>query len=129
MRMKLMTKAIKAKFERVGTQEGATDPLAILKLFDPCGRWTYYATEYNAEDRVLWGYCVSALEPDYDEWGHSDLGEIEATRNRFGLHMERDLWFRPMPISEILGPEDRGYRPEWAFKNLQQPQAQAQVEG
>ena len=102
MRMKLMTKAIKAKFERVGTQEGATDPLAILKLFDPCGRWTYYATEYNAEDRVLWGYCVSAHGPDCDEWGYSDLEEIEATKNRLGLHMERDLYFRPCPVSVCI---------------------------
>jgi hypothetical protein len=63
------------------------------KLFDPYGRWTLYVTEYDPDEGRLFGFCRSALGPDCDELGYADLNEIMATRNRFGLGMERDKWW------------------------------------
>lgn len=60
-----------------------------------------FATEYEPEDRVLYGFCVSPLGPDCDEWGYTSLDEIEATKNRFGLYMERDKYFQPARASEV----------------------------
>lgn len=52
--MKLLTKAIEAKIPKIGSQGG--DPRVYVKFFDPCGRYTYYATEYNPEERLLYGF-------------------------------------------------------------------------
>ncbi|MEW6555059.1 MAG: DUF2958 domain-containing protein [Actinomycetota bacterium] len=96
-----MTKEIERRIPALGGQAAEGDPIVHLKLFDPCGRWTYYATEYDPEQRMLYGYCISAFGGDYDEWGYASLYEIEAVRNRFGLGIERDLWFKPCHISEL----------------------------
>jgi hypothetical protein len=100
--MKLMTKKIEKRFEQVGSQENEIDPLVILKLFDPCGRYTYYATEFNKEDNVLFGFCVSPLGSDCDEWGSTSLDEIKSVKNRMGLGIERDLYFKEQRIKSVL---------------------------
>lgn len=81
------------------------DPLVLVKLFDPCGRWTLYVTEYDPEDRLLYGFCRSPLGPDCDEYGYSSLDEIEETMNRLGLQMERDLYWMPVPLSKVQSGE------------------------
>ena len=86
----------------MGNQSNEADPIVILKLFDPCGRWTYYVTEYKPKTKEIYGYCISGLGSDCDEWGYADLNEIEKVVNVLGLHMERDRYFNEMPISKIL---------------------------
>jgi hypothetical protein len=99
--MKLMTKDLEKKFAKVGSQRECDDPTVVAKFFDPCGRWTYFATEFYPEDRTIFGYCVSPLGDDCDEWGYASLDEIEATKNGLGLGMERDLYFDPKKASEV----------------------------
>jgi hypothetical protein len=82
-----------------------------VKLFDPCGRYTLYvfeAEEVPAEetmdgrpDLFLYGYCVSPLGEDCDEWGYASLNEIAGTKNRFGLGIERDLHFGGLTRAQI----------------------------
>lgn len=95
--MKLMTKAaarvLPRRHELPEQLESAHVP---LKLFDPCGRWTYYAVAFDPETRHLYGYCRSPLGEDCDEWGTTSLDEVERTRNRFGLGMERDVHWDPL---------------------------------
>ena len=81
------------------------DPIVLVKFFDPCGRWTLYVTEYDPIDRLLFGWCRSPLGPDCDEYGYSSLDEIEATTNRLGLGMERDLHWTPAPLSKVTNGE------------------------
>ena len=80
------------------------DPLCRVKLFLPGSRWTYYvcaATEYEGIDGpVLTGYCVSALDERFDEFGDQGLAEIASVR-LLGLPPERDLHFEPVPLSEV----------------------------
>ena len=77
------------------------DPLVLVKWFDPCGRWTYYVVEYDPEERLVFGFCRSPLGGDLDELGYASLDEIRATRNRMGLPMERDLHWKPVPLSKV----------------------------
>jgi hypothetical protein len=37
-----------------------------------------------------------------EEWGYSLLSEIAGARGALGLPVERDLWFQPGPIDEVL---------------------------
>ena len=79
----------------LGSQERLGDQAkVIVKYFFPAGRYTFYVTEGKAEgtDVRLYGYCVSALSEDCDEWGCAMLSELQSLRVR-GLTMERDLHF------------------------------------
>ena len=75
--------------------------VAHIKAFDPCGRGTWYACEFNSEEGLFFGYVVSPLGPDCDEWGYFDKHELEHVRNRLGLPLERDVWWKPAPIPEL----------------------------
>ncbi len=39
--MELITKEIKATLPPLYSQENVPDPVAVVKLFDPCGRYTF----------------------------------------------------------------------------------------
>lgn len=108
--MMMLTKENKATagLYPIGSQsekgDGAT---AWLKFFDPCGRYTFYVTEAQEDeyehgwDWTFFGWCVSALGEDCDEWGLNTLGEIQKVRGSFGLGIERDRGFHPQTIKEI----------------------------
>lgn len=98
--MKLLTKEIAKKLPPLNAQEGEFDPIVYLKLFFPFGRYTFYATEFDGEDQ-LFGYCISALGPDCDEWGYASLSELESIRQG-PFTMERDRYFKPRPLSEMV---------------------------
>lgn len=102
--MKLLTKEIEKTLPALyaGEDTPLHEKVAYLKVFDPTGRLTYYATEYDPTEKLFFGYMVSPLGEDCDEWGYSSLDEFEALKGRFGLGLERDLYFRPQKIGEIF---------------------------
>lgn len=94
--MKLLTKALRKRFELVGRQEESPDPIVICKFFDPTGSWTWYATEFDGDD-TFFGYVVGFEK----ELGYFSLSELSQVRGRFGLGIERDLHFGECKLSEI----------------------------
>lgn len=101
--MKLMTEEVKRKLPPMGSQESKapTEVMVTVKFFDPCGRFTFYATEYDGEDSVF-GYCVSPLGPDCDELGYASVSELQAVRGRLGLGIERDIHWTPKTLAEVM---------------------------
>jgi hypothetical protein len=99
--MKLMTKALEKRFAEVGCQENVKDPIVIAHFFNPAGAGDWYATEYHPKDRVFFGY-VSIFRDWNDEWGYTSLDELQAYIGRFGLGIERDLYWTEKPISEVI---------------------------
>lgn len=97
--MQLLTKALQDRFAEVGSQGHLDDPLIIAKFFNPCGRGTWYATEYNPEDKIFFGY-VTGL--GFDEWGCFSLVEMESVKLPFGLGIERDLYFGEKRFSSVI---------------------------
>lgn len=74
------------------SQEGKGDSARVVaKFFFPAGRYTFFATEGEEQDGdvLLFGYCVSPLGPDCDEWGYTSLAELQSVCVR-GLRIERD---------------------------------------
>lgn len=98
--MKLLTRQLEKRFAKVGRQEGKRDPLVIAKFFDPTGPATWYATEYDADRRMFFGY-VSIFGDWNNEWGSFSLSELETLKGHFGLGIERDLYFTEKPISQL----------------------------
>lgn len=94
--MKLMTKAIEKLLPRTGATDGKkpSETRVPLKLFDPCGRLTFFCTEWDGED-IMFGYMISPLGSDCDEFGYSSLKELSEVRNRLGLGIERDIHWDP----------------------------------
>lgn len=96
-----MTKELEKRFAEVGRQEDVKDPVVIAKFFNPCGAGTWYATEYDPERRVFFGYA-SIFGDHNDEWGTFSLEELTEYRGRFGCGIERDLYFKEQPISRVI---------------------------
>lgn len=99
--MKLLTKEILARFKKVGSQEHSEDPIVICKFFNPSGAGTWYATEYNEDEKIFFGY-VSIFGDENDEWGYFTLAELEAYKGNFGLGIERDIYSKEKPISNYI---------------------------
>ena len=50
----LLTKALREQLPPLyGQVEKADDAIAYVKFFDPCRSWTWYATEFDGEDRFF----------------------------------------------------------------------------
>ena len=71
--------------------------VAKVKLFDPTGSWTWYVVAYDPKTRTAWG-LVDGFEK---EWGPFSMEELIAVRGRFGLPIERDLYWEPRPLSAL----------------------------
>ena len=99
--MKLLTKELLARFAKLGRQEDSSDPIVVAKFFNPAGAGTWYATAYDPESREFFGF-VSIFGDWNDEWGSFSLTELESYRGKFGLGIERDLYFGEQRISEVV---------------------------
>jgi hypothetical protein len=66
----------------------------VVKYFFPAGCYTFYVTEgeNDSGDVRMFGYCISSLGDDCDEWSYVMLSELQSLRVR-GLTMERDRHF------------------------------------
>lgn len=98
--MQLLTKELLKRFEKVGRQEDSADPIVVAKFFNPTGAGTWYATEYDPESKEFFGY-VSIFGDWNDEWGSFSLEELQNYTGKFGLGIERDLYFDEKRISEV----------------------------
>jgi hypothetical protein len=110
--MQLLTASLAEAFRRFPLHsqdakgEGA---LVVCKFFDPCGRYTFFVTEgepvsdhrgpvLTEDGEPEWdffGYCLSPLGEDCDEWGYVTLSELRSVRGHLGLGIERDLAVLP----------------------------------
>lgn len=106
--MKLLTQEILNKFKKQGdtSTKDPKDVKVIAKFFNPTGIGTWYATEYDPDERMFFGF-VSLFNDHNDELGSFSLDELESFRGRFGLGIERDKYFGDHTLDEIL----KGARP------------------
>jgi len=99
--MRLLTKELEKRFAEVGSQEEVEDPVIIAKFFNPAGRGTWYATEYDPTRKIFFGY-VSIFGDYNDEWGSFSLAELESYTSPFGTGIERDLYWTERKASSVI---------------------------
>ena len=118
--MELLSEEIKKSLPALYSQESSPSPVAYAKLFIPDAGWTWFVTEGSEEDGdwLLFGYVIG-IE---GEWGYFLLSEVEGIRGPLGLPVERDLWFQPGPIDDVLRRE----RPITATTNAAERGSSAQ---
>jgi hypothetical protein len=95
--MKMLTKEIEKRLPPLDANETVEDPIIQVKFFTPWTNWTWYGLEYDPEQRLFFGY-VEGLE---NELGYFSLDELESVQGPFGLKIERDMYFKPCPLSKI----------------------------
>jgi len=84
--MKLLTVELMEKLNKAG----ADGIVPLCKLFAPWGAGTWLIT--GIEHGILYGFADLGM--GCVEWGSiGTLGELEAIRGRFGLKIERDLFW------------------------------------
>ena len=105
MRIKLVPMELQARIPHLYAQEKLSDPVAVLRLFDPCSRFSFYVFEGCRKpdgDLKLFGYIRSHVGPDCDGFGETSLRELESIPG-LGLGLARDPLFRSARLSEIRG--------------------------
>lgn len=95
--MKLMTEDLAKTIPGMYKTEELTNPLVQCKFFLPGTQWTWYVTEYDGED-VCFGFVVG----DYPELGYFTISELESVSGPLALRVERDRFFRPVPLKQIM---------------------------
>ncbi len=94
--MRLMTKEMRKKIPPLYSQEKVKDPIVHAKFFTPDSSWTWYVTEFDGKD-TFFGYVDGICA----EMGYFSLSELEEVRGPLGLRIERDLFWKPKPLSEV----------------------------
>jgi hypothetical protein len=94
----LMPNNIKNKIPKLYETENEEDPIVWVKFFNPYGRGTWYVTEFDGRD-TMFGWA----DLGHGELGYISLKELEGA-NKNGLPLiERDISWRPKPLSKSKG--------------------------
>lgn len=107
-KQKLMPPAVAKTVPKFcSTEETRTeDKVLHVKLFATGGRGTWYIAEYDPTERTAFGWVVSPLGPDCDEWGYFSIDELESlcVRPQGGplpVWVERDEHWKPITFGEL----------------------------
>jgi hypothetical protein len=77
--------------ENLDEEGEAISKLLRVKLFNPCGAWTWYIQDWYGED-ICFGW-VEGLEK---EWGSFSLEELSEIKGPLGIGIEVDVYFTPI---------------------------------
>ena len=96
--MKLITKELEKALPKIGAQEGRGENAVVYaKFFAPWSSWTWYALEYDKEEKVCFG-LVAGFEV---EFGYFSIEALEKVKGPMGLRIERDLYFEPVKLKAL----------------------------
>lgn len=93
----LMPESLRAQVPALYANENLPDPTVWAKYFTPDSSWTWYVTEFDPEDKLFFGFVVGFEQ----ELGYFSLAELEEAHGPMGLRIERDLSFKPQPLSQV----------------------------
>ncbi|WP_341531418.1 DUF2958 domain-containing protein (plasmid) [Nostoc sp. UHCC 0302] len=99
--MELLTAEIRAQLSALDAQSESSDAIAYVKFFTPDSNWTWYGSEFDGKD--LFFGLVQGLD---EELGYFSLSELQSVRGPMGLPVERDLHFKPTPLSQLRSGDD-----------------------
>jgi hypothetical protein len=90
--MILLTEDLKRRFPKLREMDGQ-DAIVLAKFFHPRSYWTWFATEYDPEDRIFFGW----VQGHEEELGYFSLDELESLSC-----IERDLFWKPTRLGEVM---------------------------
>jgi hypothetical protein len=108
--MMILTKEVLNAFAKQGHtgNKSASEIKIVLKLFNPAGAGTWYLYE-KEDDDIYWGF-VNLGDYEMSECGTVSMSELMSLRLPFGLHIERDMHFKPLSMSleEVMSKVQSG---------------------
>ncbi len=97
--MKLLTKAIREQaLKQYPLGSDMESQNIVAKFFDPTGEFTWYLMNIDPEDE---DYCWGIVDGFAVEAGSFSLCELREIKLRFGLGIERDLYFEPVRAIDL----------------------------
>lgn len=93
----LLTKEILKKLPTLYSQENEEDPMVICKFFYPDFSWTWYVIEFDGKDTFF-----GLVDGDEEELGYFTMSELLSNTGKLGLGIERDRFFEPCKLSEVM---------------------------
>ena len=93
----LTTNDIKTIPSLYGQEGKGKNALAYVKLFTPDSNFTWYITEYDADEKI----CFGLIDGFEKELGYFSLNEIEQIKGPMGLEVERDILFQPTKLKNL----------------------------
>lgn len=97
--MKLMTEELRRSFPPLyATEEQPiAQKIAYTCFFTPDSGWYWYPVEFDGSD-LFFGLVAG----QYLELGYFSLSELESVRGAWGLPIERDMYWHPTNLGEII---------------------------
>lgn len=98
--MKLITKKIEkelAKYPLYSQDSKGKEAVAICKFFLQGFTWYVLEAQKNGNDYEFFG-IIDGLEKEY---GYFTLSQLQRLRGRWGLTVERDMYFKPTQVKDI----------------------------
>lgn len=96
--MKLINDEIIEELPKLYEQDSrGLNAIAYVKFFTPDSNWSWYVTEFDGVD-IFFG-LVDGLDK---ELGYFSLSELKSVRGPLGLKVERDLYFKPKSLEELM---------------------------
>jgi hypothetical protein len=93
---KLLTKQLLKQLPPLYATENDEDKMVWVKYFYPNFSWRWYGIEFDGQD-IFFGF----VDGGDAELGYFSLAELQRKRDKWGLPIERDLYFRPCLLSEL----------------------------
>src|SRR5258707_13976994 len=97
--MKLMTDELRGKLPKLYATEHTPmlEKVVQASYFLPGSFWYWYPVEFDGND-TFWGVVAG----DFVEFGYFQLSELQSIRGPWGLPMERDVYWDPTFIVEVV---------------------------
>lgn len=112
MAMKLMTRKLErvlAEFPIYSQDGRGGEATVAVKYFTPDSSYTWYVTEGSRAANGEWRLFGLVFNGREFEWGYFNLRELETLRGPWGLPVERDRYFDPMPLEAALRRDGLSY--------------------
>ena len=98
--MKLITKKIEnqlAKYPLYSQDNKGQNAVAICKFFLQGYTWYVLEAQKNGNDYEFFGI----VDGQYKEDGYFTLSQLQSLRGRWGLGVERDMYFEPTEVKNL----------------------------
>ncbi|KKL87972.1 hypothetical protein LCGC14_1929400, partial [marine sediment metagenome] len=102
--VQMLTKEIGAKLPKLYETDNIppAEKVCVVKFFQPWGSWTWYAVEFDGQDRFFG--LVDGFEL---EWGYFSLQELRTVQGPGRMAIERDLYFGMPQMKDIRALQGR----------------------
>lgn len=102
--MELLPKELEETLPKLYETENTptTEKTLIIRYISIYSNFEWYLCEFDKDTKTAFGYVISGLGEDCNEWGYFNLEEMENI-NKDNLQIIREESFKPIKFKELKG--------------------------